>query len=375
MQQSESECNAGNEAANSILQLLKQVHVSDKASKPVSIPEAVIYAEKPARKCSVAKTNKVAQSARRGSGTDRLIPRRPRSNSSESISGRAYLARGRRASYTSTSRSERSSLRATPVRSQKKRRSVVLLLPDPMCTCSEIKESWTKLQKRHQYSAQVGKWLRKHGKPVYRKMSAGEREMYISVFNLLDEDGSGSLDIDELVVATQLIGQRINRKALSEMVHTISGRDELDFPEFLQLVKNGRWVTESNCDHRVSDNRLALQETLKEHKKTRILSEKLPSQLEEKKDSPAASSLPFHLFIPAFCRRKNVEFVMEMKLDDFNTLPYLIENISFEKKEEVIRLLLKDRMARLEVCPCNKTASSFLRIKQMLQDRNKNTTN
>ena len=65
-------------------------------------------------------------------------------------------------------------------------------------------------------------WMRKHAKIVKPKVNAQEKARYRNMFDLLDEDKSGSLDFDELYEAVRYTGLKMTR---SELLFIIKGSE------------------------------------------------------------------------------------------------------------------------------------------------------
>lgn len=65
-------------------------------------------------------------------------------------------------------------------------------------------------------------------------------EILNDCFNDLDEDGSQAIGVPELVDPLIALGLVNNQSQVEEMVHQIDNDGEIEFPEFLQLVKGGK---------------------------------------------------------------------------------------------------------------------------------------
>ena len=113
---------------------------------------------------------------------------------------------------------------------------------------------------------QVERWLRKHGQIVRRKLDPQELAKYRQIFSLLDEDGSGTLSLDELQSALRDIQVHMTLEELAAMSADIKAeslraqsqrrRNLINFDEFVQgLARAGEWDT--LC--RLADKRKANQ--------------------------------------------------------------------------------------------------------------------
>mmetsp|Transcript_21994 Transcript_21994/g.48014 ORF Transcript_21994/g.48014 Transcript_21994/m.48014 type:complete len:464 (+) Transcript_21994:254-1645(+) len=84
----------------------------------------------------------------------------------------------------------------------------------------------------------VALWLRKHGKAVKPKLSKEQLDQLKECFNLMDQDGSGAIDVEELGAAFKLLGIRMKNSEILELVKTVDhdGSGELEMAEFLEIM-------------------------------------------------------------------------------------------------------------------------------------------
>eukprot|EP00210_Caulerpa_lentillifera_P007124 g6816.t1 len=82
------------------------------------------------------------------------------------------------------------------------------------------------------------RWILKHGGTVStRRLTKQERKEIRDCFGVMDEDGSGALDVDELLEAFQQLGIQPRRSAVITMVRELNnGEDEMEFPVFEMLM-------------------------------------------------------------------------------------------------------------------------------------------
>jgi len=85
-------------------------------------------------------------------------------------------------------------------------------------------------------------WLRKHGKEKYIDFNEEQMTILNDCFNDLDEDGSQAIGVDELEDPLIALGLVDNRAQVVEMVASIDDDLQIDFEEFLKLVKGGKKV-------------------------------------------------------------------------------------------------------------------------------------
>lgn len=72
------------------------------------------------------------------------------------------------------------------------------------------------------------------------QLSASDREEFRELFNSIDSDGGGAIDLDELGEMMELLGRPMSREKLQKMMSEVDtdGGGSIDFEEFCQLVVN-----------------------------------------------------------------------------------------------------------------------------------------
>lgn len=66
------------------------------------------------------------------------------------------------------------------------------------------------------------------------------RSTLLDVFNQLDQDGSQSIGLDELEDALVAVGLVDSREQVESMLAQIDNDGEIEFEEFITLIKGGR---------------------------------------------------------------------------------------------------------------------------------------
>lgn len=81
-------------------------------------------------------------------------------------------------------------------------------------------------------------WLRKHGKGIKPKLSDEQKQQLKECFELMDQDGSGAIDAEELGAAFKLLGIRMKKAELEELLSEVDhdGSGEVEYPEFLEIM-------------------------------------------------------------------------------------------------------------------------------------------
>lgn len=153
----------------------------------------------------------------------------------------------------------------------------------------------------------VDAWLRAHGKTVRPELTKKQKQELKECFDLIDADGSGAIDAEELVTAFNVLGMRVKKSEVEKMLAEVDadGSGEVEYPEFVQ-----------------------------------IMTSKLDSQVQEG-DSEEKSSkqpLPFQLLAQAYRRKKRMKRAeARRKLGKGETLPdYIVEHLGDELKHIIL---------------------------------------
>ena len=91
----------------------------------------------------------------------------------------------------------------------------------------------------YQSKYDLRKWLRKTGKDKYIDFTDKQQAILQDCFNELDDDGSQAIGVDELEDPFMALGLVDSRKQVEMMVREIDEDGNIEFEEFLQLVKGG----------------------------------------------------------------------------------------------------------------------------------------
>ncbi|KAH7296667.1 hypothetical protein KP509_26G033400 [Ceratopteris richardii] len=125
----------------------------------------------------------------------------------------------------------------------------------------------------------VDSWLRAHGKTVRPELTKKQKQELKECFDLIDTDGSGAIDADELLTAFNVLGMRVKKSEVEKMLAEVDadGSGEVEYPEFVQ-----------------------------------IMTSKLDAQVQEgdSDDKSSKQPLPFQLLAQAYRRKKLMEAVM-----------------------------------------------------------------
>jgi len=86
----------------------------------------------------------------------------------------------------------------------------------------------------------VAQWLRKHGRSVPTELSKKQKTELRDCFNMIDADGSGAIDVEEMQTAFQFLGVRMRAKEVEVMFAEVDddGSGEIEFEEFIQIMTN-----------------------------------------------------------------------------------------------------------------------------------------
>ena len=83
------------------------------------------------------------------------------------------------------------------------------------------------------------KWLRSRGKGIRPHLTESQRRELETVFHLMDEDGSGSIDTKELSHAFKLLGFKLSKSEIQNLVDEVDHdhTGELEWSEFVEIFQ------------------------------------------------------------------------------------------------------------------------------------------
>lgn len=84
----------------------------------------------------------------------------------------------------------------------------------------------------------VVSWLKKRGKAIRPKLTDEQKKQLHECFELMDADGSGAIDAEELGAAFKLLGLQVSQNEIKEMLDEVDrdGSGEVEYPEFLEIM-------------------------------------------------------------------------------------------------------------------------------------------
>mmetsp|Transcript_26981 Transcript_26981/g.31090 ORF Transcript_26981/g.31090 Transcript_26981/m.31090 type:complete len:257 (+) Transcript_26981:46-816(+) len=90
------------------------------------------------------------------------------------------------------------------------------------------------------HSRDERKWLKKHGKSRYIDFDDLQRSKLKRYFTALDEDGSGSIGIEELEEPLIALGLAETKEQVMRIIEEVDddGSGTIEFEEFLSIIKN-----------------------------------------------------------------------------------------------------------------------------------------
>jgi hypothetical protein len=87
------------------------------------------------------------------------------------------------------------------------------------------------------YDFGLQRWMKKRGKFYRPNLSANEVKEYKDAFRIIDLDGSGTLEVDELVQAMRALDQPVSAYEMTKLVELIApGKGYLNETDFIELV-------------------------------------------------------------------------------------------------------------------------------------------
>ncbi|MCO5607412.1 hypothetical protein L7F22_061608 [Adiantum nelumboides] len=140
--------------------------------------------------------------------------------------------------------------------------------------------------------------VKAHGKVVRPELTKKQKQELKECFDLIDADGSGAIDAEELVTAFNVLGMRVKKSEVEKMLAEVDadGSGEVEYPEFVQIMtsKLDAQVQEGDLEGR--ETPIQLQTFVRKTSKTAAsFSTACPSLSEEKGDSVplvSASAVP-----------------------------------------------------------------------------------
>lgn len=211
-------------------------------------------------------------------------------------------------------------------------------------------------------------WMRRHGKEVERRVGEQELMQYKQMFSMLDADGSGNLDVEELSSAMRFIGMKVPLSEIRERIAVVdASRDGLiDMLEFVQLMAKGTFEgfdansqrrQQQQQAHAANDcivtgvppppqprrfaKRANNRGDLRSHCRSRH-KRLSPKKHSRERKEPPMSDLPFFLWIPAYHRRRTMASLMQGKvvpdLENLGRDSYApFEHLSNDRAERVVK--------------------------------------
>mmetsp|Transcript_21347 Transcript_21347/g.59181 ORF Transcript_21347/g.59181 Transcript_21347/m.59181 type:complete len:414 (+) Transcript_21347:131-1372(+) len=87
-------------------------------------------------------------------------------------------------------------------------------------------------------STSIHLWLRRRRKNVRPKLSADQQHQLKECFELMDQDGSGAIDADELGAAFKLLGIGLRKAEIEEILAEVgmNADGEVEYPQFLEIM-------------------------------------------------------------------------------------------------------------------------------------------
>lgn len=84
----------------------------------------------------------------------------------------------------------------------------------------------------------VAAWMRKRGKSLRPKLSEEQKKQLEECYELMDADGSGAIDADELGAAFKLLGLDVTKSEIGAMLDEVDedGSGEVEYPEFIEIM-------------------------------------------------------------------------------------------------------------------------------------------
>ncbi len=162
------------------------------------------------------------------------------------------------------------------------------------------------------YDFGLQRWMQKRGKFYRPNLSTNEVMEYKDAFRIIDLDGSGTLEVDELVQAMRALDQPVSAYEMTKLVELIApGKGFLNETDFIELVHYRSLPNGSKPNHK------------KESEEANI----------ESKDKPKKVQVSMGILAGTFRRKKALDLLM---------LPWEIRNNTIreaERQSELAQIL------------------------------------
>ena len=216
-------------------------------------------------------------------------------------------------------------------------------------------------------------------------MTPEEKETYRKVFQILDEDGGNTLDFEEISLAMKMVGMNNSMDQLRKDVLLFGNQDgELDLNGFLQLVeasKNSQTTNQSRQPKRPGEKKKPDSPSTRPRSALRESASPAANYLDAQTENEDKEKemknlehivLPFHLFLPAFSRKKNLEFVMDLELVEGASLPHPLDEAAAASRQPETATPREKAYRRLQQClrcpDCSSRPVNLLSIHQALRN-------
>ena len=91
-------------------------------------------------------------------------------------------------------------------------------------------------------SVSIADWLQKHGHAVRPSLTKQEKAQLAECFALMDGDGSGAIDVDELYRAFRVLGLQATKKSVTELLAEVDADKSGAHCKLGELLKMGLYV-------------------------------------------------------------------------------------------------------------------------------------
>ena len=78
-------------------------------------------------------------------------------------------------------------------------------------------------------SVSIADWMKRHGYAIVPELTKQERAQLQECFALMDGDGSGAIDVDELYSAFKILGLQVSKQAVAELLAKVDADGSGEF--------------------------------------------------------------------------------------------------------------------------------------------------
>ena len=164
-------------------------------------------------------------------------------------------------------------------------------------------------------SVSIADWMRKHGYAVRPSLSKQERAQLAECFALMDGDGSGAIDVDELHSAFKILGLRVTKKRVSELLAKVDSDGSGESSRTFDCAEGQLLCEQSSTAYHHHSGEVELPEFIQIMTMTRELEQEAAFWGgKSPRLARNADAVPLHQLTAAYRRKRAIDNVMDPEL-------------------------------------------------------------